>query len=79
MLQNVKTAESLPKIDFFEFTEEEVEYLSKKAMLNEDYKKMFKMLVKGEYGYIIADELSVCDRTFYRMKKKLIRKIKRVL
>lgn len=49
----------------------EVEILADELMLNKFYKELLMKLVEGDYNYIIADELAISDRTFYRRKKEL--------
>lgn len=53
----------------------EAEILADELMLNKAYKDLLFKLIEGDYNYIIADELAISDRTFYRRKKDLKHKI----
>ena len=62
----------------FEFTKTEYEYICNECMLNDEYKKLFEMKIKGYSRIKIADELGVSVDTLDKMiakKKKKIRKI----
>ena len=50
----------------------EAEILADDLMLNKAYKELFFKLIEGDLNYIIADELAISDRTFYRRKKVII-------
>ena len=63
----------------FEFTKTEYEYLCNECMLNEEYKKLFRMKIMGYTRVKMADELGVSVDTLDKMIKKLKKKITKVL
>lgn len=63
----------------FEFTQNEFETICKKAMLNEELTKIFKMKIKDYSNTKIAMELHISERTLARRIKELKKKIMRVL
>ena len=64
---------------FFEFGEDDYNYLVKKCMLNEEYQKLLKMKIK-EYSIIkMADELNTSEATISVMVRKLKKKINKVI
>ena len=63
----------------FEFTEDEYNYIVKKAMLNEELAQIFKMRIM-DYSIIkISLEMHLSVRTVNRRIKELKKKILRVL
>lgn len=61
------------------FLDTEVEYIIKKACLNDEMATLLKELNKGDKNYIIADKLGYSDSTFYRKTNELWKKIMRVI
>lgn len=67
------------KIDFFEFNRKEFEYICNECMLDEDYKKLFEMKIKGYSRPKMADELHISIDTLDKMIQKLKKKITKIL
>lgn len=63
----------------FEFTESEYNEIVKKAMLNEELAKIFKMRIMDYSIVKISMEMHISIRTVNRRIKELKRKIMRVL
>ena len=64
---------------FFEFNEDDYNYIIKKCMLNEEYKKLLSMKIK-EYSITkMSMELGVSEATISIMVKKLKKKIRKIL
>ena len=63
----------------FEFTRTEYEQICKECMLNDEYKQLFEMKIKGYTRAKMAMELSVSEATLDIMIKKLKKKIKKIL
>ena len=63
----------------FEFTKTEYEYICNECMLNDEYKKLFEMKIKGYSRIKIADELGVSVDTLDKMIAKLKKKIRKIL
>ena len=63
----------------FEFTRTEYEYICKEAMLNEEYKKLFEMKIKGYTRTKMALELNISESTLDKMIQNLKKKIKKIL
>lgn len=63
----------------FEFTKEEFEDISKRAMLNDELIKIFEMKIKGYSITKMSMELNMSERTVNRRIKELKKKIYRVL
>lgn len=63
----------------FEFTKTEYEHICQECMLNEEYKKLFEMKIKGYSRVKMAMELNVSESTLDVMIKKLKKKIKRII
>ena len=63
----------------FEFTRTEYEQICQECMLNEEYKKLFEMKIKGYSRVKMAMELNVSESTLDVMIKKLKKKIKRII
>jgi DNA-binding Lrp family transcriptional regulator len=63
----------------FEFTREEFESISKRAMLNDELIKIFEMKIKGYSITKMSMELNMSERTVNRRIKELKKKIFRVL
>lgn len=63
----------------FEFTRTEYERICEECMLNEEYKKLFEMKIKGYSRVKMAMELNVSESTLDVMIKKLKKKIKRII
>lgn len=63
----------------FEFTRTEYEHICQECMLNEEYKKLFEMKIKGYSRVKMAMELNVSESTLDVMIKKLKKKIKRII
>lgn len=61
------------------FLDDEIEYIIKKACLNEEMATLLKELNKCDKNYIVADKLGYSDRTFYRKVNELWKKIMRVI
>ena len=63
----------------FEFTRTEYEEICEECMLNDEYKKLFEMKIKGYSRTKMADELHVSIDTLDKMIQKLKKKIKKIL
>lgn len=63
----------------FDFTKEEFENISKRAMLNDELVKIFEMKIKGYSITKMSMELNMSERTVNRRIKELKKKIYRVL
>lgn len=63
----------------FDFTKEEFENISKRAMLNDELIKIFEMKIKGYSITKMSMELNMSERTVNRRIKELKKKIYRVL
>lgn len=63
----------------FEFTKTEYEQICEECMLNDEYKKLFEMKIKGYTRTKMALELNVSEPTLDVMIKKLKKKIKKVI
>ena len=63
----------------FEFTRSEYLKICEECMLNEEYKKLFEMKIKGYTRTKMAMELNISESTLDVMIKKLKKKIKRIL
>ena len=63
----------------FEFTKTEYEQICEECMLNDEYKKLFEMKIKGYTRIKMAMELNVSEATLDVMIKKLKKKIKKIL
>ena len=63
----------------FEFTKTEYEEICNECMLNEEYKKLFEMKIKGYNRTKMAMELNVSESTLDIMISKLKKKIKKIL
>ena len=63
----------------FEFTRTEYEMICNECMLNDEYKKLLEMKIKGYTRPKMAMELNVSEATLDIMIKKLKNKIKKIL
>jgi DNA-binding NarL/FixJ family response regulator len=63
----------------FDFTKEEFETISKRAMLNDELIKIFEMKIKGYSITKMSMELNMSERTVNRRINELKKKIIRVL
>jgi orotate phosphoribosyltransferase-like protein len=63
----------------FEFTKTEYEQICEECMLNDEYKKLFEMKIKGYTRAKMAMELNVSEPTLDIMISKLKKKIKKIL
>jgi orotate phosphoribosyltransferase-like protein len=63
----------------FEFTRTEYEHICEECMLNDEYKKLFEMKIKGYTRPKMAMELNVSEPTLDVMIKKLKKKIKKII
>ena len=63
----------------FDFTKEEFENISKRAMLNDELIRIFEMKIKGYSITKMSMELNMSERTVNRRIKELKKKIYRVL
>lgn len=63
----------------FEFTKTEYEQICEECMLNDEYKKLFEMKIKGYSRPKMADELSVSIDTLDKMIQKLKKKIMKII
>lgn len=66
-------------IRFFEFGEDEYNYICKKCMLNEDYEKLLEMEIKEYSRPKMAKELHISIDLLDKMISKLKKKIKKIL
>ena len=76
-IKDVQNVEDL--CNMFEFTEEEFESISKKAMLTDELKTIFEMKIKGYSNTEIYMKLNLSEASFYRRLKKLKKKIMKVI
>lgn len=65
--------------DMFDFTQEEFESISKKAMLNDELKQILEMKIKGYSITQISMKLNISERTTYRRIKQLKKKVMKVI
>ena len=65
--------------DMFNFTKEEFESISEKAMLSNELKTVFEMKIKGYSNTEIYMKLNLSEASFYRRLKKLKKKIMKVI
>lgn len=65
--------------DMFNFTKEEFESISEKAMLSDELKTIFEMKIKGYSNTEIYMKLNLSEASFYRRLKKLKKKIMKVI
>lgn len=80
MLKNVVIVANSQRSDFmFEFTKKEYEQICEECMLNEEYRKLFEMKIKGYTRTKMAMELNVSESTLDVMIKKLKKKIRKIL
>lgn len=63
----------------FEFTRTEYELICRECMLNDEYKKLLEMKIKGYSRPKMAIELNVSEATLDVMIKKLKKKIKKII
>jgi orotate phosphoribosyltransferase-like protein len=63
----------------FDFTKTEYEKICEECMLNEDYKKLLEMKIKGYNRVKMADKLNVSTDTLDKMIRKLKKKITKIL
>ena len=63
----------------FEFTKTEYERICEECMLNDEYRKLFEMKIKGYSRTKMAMELNVSEPTLDVMIQKLKKKIKKIL
>lgn len=63
----------------FEFTKTEYEKICEECMLNDEYKKLLEMKIKGYTRTKMALELNVSEATLDIMIKKLKKKIKKII
>lgn len=63
----------------FEFTKSEYEKICEECMLNDEYKKLLEMKIKGYTRTKMALELNISEPTLDIMIRKLKKKIKKIL
>lgn len=63
----------------FNFTKTEYNYICDEAMLNDDYKKLLEMEIKGYSRVKMAMELCVTDYALDKMIAELKKKITKIL
>ena len=63
----------------FEFTKTEYEKICEECMLNEEYRKLLEMKIKGYSRVKMADELHISTDTLDKMIQKLKKKIKKII
>ena len=63
----------------FEFTKTEYEKICDECMLNDEYKKLFEMKIKGFSRVKMAMELNISEATLDVMIKKLKKKIMKII
>lgn len=63
----------------FEFTKTEYEHICEECMLNDEYKKLLEMKIKGYTRTKMAMELNISEPTLDIMIKKLKKKIIKIL
>lgn len=76
-IKDVQIVEDL--CSMFEFTNEEFESISKRAMLSDELKTIFEMKIKGYSNTEIYMKLNLSESSFYRRLKKLKKKIMKVI
>ena len=72
-------ANSLKSDFMFDFTKSEYEKICEELMLNDEYKKLLEMKIKGYTRTKMALELKVSEPTLDIMIKKLKKKIMKIL
>ena len=63
----------------FEFTKTEYEYICNECMLNDDYKRLLEMKIKGYSRVKMSMELNISEGTLDKMIQNLKKKIKKIL
>ena len=63
----------------FEFTQQEFESISKKAMLNDELKQILEMKIKGYSITKMSMELNMSESSINRRIKQLKKKIMKVI
>lgn len=63
----------------FEFTKTEFEHICKECMLNDEYKRLLEMKIKGYTRTKMAIELNISEATLDIMIRKLKKKIKKII
>ena len=63
----------------FEFTKTEYERICEECMLNDEYKKLLEMKIKGYSRTKMAMELNASEPVLDVMIKKLKKKIKKII
>ena len=63
----------------FEFTKTEYDKICEECMLNDEYKKLLEMKIKGYSRIKMAMELNISEATLDVMIKKLKKKIMKII
>ena len=63
----------------FEFTKTEFEHICEECMLNDEYKRLLEMKIKGYTRTKMAIELNISEATLDIMIRKLKKKIKKII
>lgn len=63
----------------FEFTKTEYLQICEECMLNEEYKRLLEMKIKGYSRAKMAMELNISESTLDTMIQKLKKKIKKII
>lgn len=66
-------------MNFFDFNKKDYEYIIEECMLDNEYKKLLEMKIKGYTRTKMAIELGVSESTLDVMIKKLKKKIKKII
>ena len=63
----------------FEFTKTEYDFICKECMLNDEYKKLFEMKIKGYSRAKMSLELNISESTLDKMIQNLKKKIRKIV
>lgn len=74
-----KPVEDLCNMKFFDFTKKDYDYIIEECMLDEEYKKLLEMKIKGYSIVKIADELNCSEARVNVMINKLKKKIRKII
>jgi transcriptional regulator len=67
------------KMNFFEFTKSEFEWITQECMLDEEYKQLLEYKIRGYSIVKIADLLNCSTARVSVMTKNLKKKIKKII
>lgn len=75
----VSLVADLCNMKFFDFTKKDYDYIIEECMLDEEYKKLLEMKIKGYSIVKIADELNCSEARVNVMINKLKKKIRKII